>query len=475
MEVLGWLFTLSSILIGIVIVLENRNPTKTLAWLIVLTFLPGLGFILYIFLGRNYRKRRRFRDKESVDMSETGWAVERQMNLLNGHFISEEARAKRRLIRLLVNNANSPFTLNNRAKILTNGDETFAEILVALSSAKHHIHMEYYILKDDEIGRKIQRILIEKVKQGVEVRVIYDAVGSWRLGKAYVRQLREAGVQIQAFHPVAFPLLNRKVNYRNHRKIVVVDGKIGFLGGLNVGDEYLGKSKRFGFWRDTHLKLEGDAVYMLQTIFLYDWHFVCGEKAYFDPVYFPAHDDYGNLLIQIAASGPDSDWESIMQAYFSAIASAEERIYITSPYFVPDDSITMALKTAALSGIDVRLLLPARPDHYLVYWATMSYLEDLLEAGVRVYLYEKGFIHAKILLVDGILASIGTANMDLRSFHLNFEVNALIYDRQAVARLEKDFFDDLQESRELVYEEYINRPLLRKLKESGARLLSPML
>lgn len=474
-EILGWLFTITGILIAVVIILENRNPTKTMAWLVVLIFLPIVGFILYIFFGQNYRKKRRFRYKESMELMESGWVRGRSFQQAHEHIVDEEVAAKRNLIRLIVNNADAPFTVNNRVTLLNNGEQTFHEIMEALKHATHSIHMEYYILKHDEIGKKIQQLLIRKVQEGVRVRLIYDDVGSWRLSKHYVRTLREAGVEIHAFVPVIVPSLNRKVNYRNHRKIVVIDGLYGFMGGLNVGDEYLGKNKRFGFWRDTHLKLEGEAVYPLQSIFLHDWHFVTGEDIGQDSDYFPAHPDYGRSLVQIAASGPDSDWETIVQAYFLAIASAEEKIYITSPYFIPDESILLALKTAALSGVDVHLILPSRPDFYLVFWATMSYLEELLYAGVRVYLYEKGFIHSKILLIDRILASVGTANMDLRSFYLNFEVNAMIYDRQVAQRLEEDFLEDLRCSRELTYEEFASRPFSRKFKESLARLFSPML
>lgn len=462
--------------IAVVIVLENRNPSKTLAWLIVLTFIPIAGFFFYLMFGQNFRKKKRFRKKELADFGELQHVVDKQRGLDHvEHTLSSDP--SRRLVNLVLRNSLSPFTMYNRMDVLTNGVETFSAIIQALDEATHHIHMQYYIWRDDAIGRDIQRILIEKARAGVEVRIIYDGVGSWRLSRSYIHELKQAGVEIYPFLPVALPVTASKVNYRNHRKIVVVDGKVAFMGGLNIGDEYLGKDPRMGFWRDTHLQVHGDAVYALQAIFFMDWAFVVGESHHrlHQRVYFPAHSVRDIQFVQIAASGPDSEWEAIMQAYFVAVASATETVHITSPYFIPDDSILMAIKTAALSGVDVKLILPERPDYKIVYWATMSYLEELLEAGVQVFLYKKGFIHAKILIVDGLVASLGTANMDIRSFYYNFEVNALIYDKGIVRDLEADFQEDLKRSRQVTLGEIHSRPLRRKLLESSARLFSPLL
>lgn len=375
----------------------------------------------------------------------------------------------------MVNVSQSPFTLRNRSKILTNGDETFRQMIQDMSEAKHHIHFQFYIIRHDTTGQQFKQVLIDKAREGVKVRVIYDGVGSVRLDKRYITELKEAGVEVVTFFPVILPFLNNKLNYRNHRKIVIIDGKIGFVGGLNIGDEYLGKDTRYGFWRDSHVRLEGESVYLLQNIFLKDWFFVTEENIEGDSYYPSLIEEPGEELIQIASSGPDSDWESIWQMYFSIIATAQEKIYITSPYFVPDDSISMALKTAALSGLDVRILLPSRPDHQTVFWASRSYFQELLEAGVRFYLYQPGFVHAKILLVDGVVASIGTANMDIRSFQHNFEVNAIIYNSNSVYKLEEDFINDLMDSKELTLKEYKRRPWHHRILESVARLLSPLL
>lgn len=474
---LTFLFSLSVFLIAFLIVLENRNPSRTVAWLIILNFLPIVGFIFYILLGRNVRKRKLFRNK-FISNAE----VIKKLETAPAGFLNESdfwqyphLASKRRLLNLMVNVSQSPFTLKNRSKILTNGDETFRQMIQDMSEAKDHIHFQFYIIRHDTTGQQFKQVLIDKAREGVKVRVIYDGVGSVRLDKRYIAELREAGVEVVTFFPVILPFLNNKLNYRNHRKIVIIDGKIGFVGGLNIGDEYLGKDTRFGFWRDSHVRLEGESVYLLQNIFLKDWFFVTEENIEGDRYYPVLTEAPGEELIQIASSGPDSDWESIWQMYFSIIATAQEKIYITSPYFIPDESISMALKTAALSGLDVRLLLPSRPDHHTVFWASRSYFQELLEAGVRFYLYQPGFVHAKILLVDGVVASIGTANMDIRSFQHNFEVNAVIYNSNSVYKLEQDFINDLQDSKELTLEVYKRRPWHHRILESIARLLSPLL
>jgi len=482
-EIIAWafsaIFTLSIILIAIVIVLENRNPNKTVTWLTVLYLLPIVGFIFYIFFGRNFRRKRRVKSKYTNNLlGNIDAIVEMQKQMFNHKetFNDEQFYLKKRLINLLLRSNEAPFSLNNEVVILTNADQKFRAVFKAINEAKSHIHVEYFIIKDDKIGRAFCRRLADKAKQGVEVRIIYDGVGSWKVDfkRSFFDELRQAGAQIQCFVPIRVPFLNSKINYRNHRKIIVIDGEVGFVGGINIGDEYLGKDAKHGFWRDTHLELRGNAVYSLQRIFLEDWYFVSKQKL-IDKCYFPNHSYKGDKLVQIAASGPDSDWDSIMQLYYSAMASAQEKIHIITPYFIPDDSIIMALKTAALSGVDVRIIIPSRPDHHIVYWATHSYLGELLRAGVKVYKYKKGFVHAKVLLVDSVVGSVGTANMDIRSFQLNYEVNALIYNDITAKRLEQDFMQDISDSRLISLDEFNSRSFFCKIKESGARLLSPLL
>ncbi|TCO71390.1 cardiolipin synthase [Marinisporobacter balticus] len=474
---IGTVFTIYTFFIALLISMENKNPSKTIAWILILVLIPIVGFILYLFMGQNVRKKKIFKNKETRDFPyfEQIANIQKEAIKDNALFKDSESFVKKRLIHLILNSAKTPFTVNNQLNVLTNGNETFASIITSLKSARHHIHLEYFIIKEDHIGTIIKNLLMKKAREGIEVRVIYDSVGSWRLSKNYLQEMQNSGVEIHAFSPVVFPLLSRKLNYRNHRKIIVIDGKIGFLGGLNIGDEYLGKDPNLGFWRDSHLKVEGEAVYGVQNIFLMDWLFVSKQEIDFNHFYFPKLSYYGEQLIQITASGPYSDWESIMQAYFSTISSAEDRIWINTPYLVPGESIMMALKTAALSGVDVRIILPDKPDHQTVFWASMSNVEELLEAGVKVYRYKKGFIHAKVLLVDGVAASVGTANLDIRSFQINFEINAFIYEPSIIEDLERNFLIDVADSEEIQLEFYLKRPLLNKVKESISRLFSPLL
>ncbi|MCC5909450.1 MAG: cardiolipin synthase [Clostridiaceae bacterium] len=470
------IFTITTILVSILIILDNRNPTRTVAWLLSLIFLPVVGMFLYLYIGQNHRKKSTFIKKRKQDYKVVHTLLTEQLqftgheNLLKKNF--NDARGK--VAPLLIQNSESPITVNNEATVLLNGNETFKEMLKAINKAKEHIHMEYFIIKDSEIGRKFQRALIKKAEEGLEVRVIYDAVGCWKLKEGFLTPLKKAGVKIKPFLPVTLPFFGSRLNYRNHRKILVVDGSIGFVGGLNIGDEYLGKNKKMGFWRDTHLKIKGEATYLLQVIFLRDWYFVSKEELD-EANYFPFLGSCGEQMIQITSSGPDSYWGSIHQAYFSAINSASKRVYITSPYLIPDESIAMALKTAALRGVDVRILLPGRPDHRTVFWASKSHFLELLEAGVRIYQYQNGFVHSKVFIVDDNFSSIGTANLDIRSFQLNFEVNAFIYNEETSRRLKEIFHIDLQNSSEVLLEEYKKRPFNHRFKESIARLFSPIL
>lgn len=475
-QVITILYTIINIIIGVDVLLDNRDPSSTIAWLMILFILPGVGIFLYLYIGRNHRKQKTFIKKRREDYIILNHLLNEQLVFTNyvELFKRNFNDTRGKIIPLLLNNTRSPITVNNKVKVLQNGEITFSEMLASINNAKEHIHMEYYIIKDSHIGRKFQQALIEKAQEGLEVRLIYDAVGSWRLKKSFLKPLKDAGVQMEAFLPVTLPLFGSRLNYRNHRKILVVDGKVGFVGGINIGDEYLGKNKNMGFWRDTHLKLQGEAVYVLQGIFLADWYFV-SKQTIDDLKYFPPQGYCGEKIVQIASSGPDSYWASIHQAYFSAINSAKDRLYITTPYLVPDEGILLALKTAALRGVDVRLLLPIKPDHKTVFWASKSHFIELLEAGVKIYQYGKGFVHGKVFIVDNNFTSIGTANLDIRSFNLNFEVNAFIYDKEVNYKIARDFIEDLRVSKEVLLDEYEKRPFIHKVKESIARVFSPIL
>ena len=473
---LGILYPLLVLFIILVIILENRDPVKTIAWLLVLILLPFLGVVLYFFFGRNFRKIRAFNKKAEADYLQI-------KNLRGLHFLDLQAknfynddkiRQKSSIINLLMNNSKALLTEGNHVTVLNNGTETFPEMINALKSATDHIHIAFYIICNDKIGNTIRQILEERAEAGVAVRVIYDGVGSWTLSNKYIQSLRSSGVAIEAFRPVNFPFLTSKLNYRNHRKIVVVDGKVGLIGGINIQDKYLEGDPKLGFWRDVHLKLDGDAVKSLQTVFITDWYFIKGQNLEGDR-YFPVYQVAARNLVQIIASGPDSAWASIMQAFFAAINSAQEYIYISTPYFTPNRSILTALKTAALSGIDVSLILPGISDSRINLWSSYSYLEELMVAGVNVHIYQNGFTHGKFMIVDGVFATVGSANMDIRSFDQNLEINALIYNRETAIYLENSFLQDLQSCEELDLETFQNRPMSHKLKESVARVFSPLL
>ena len=473
-EVLRVLFRVNIVWIGLVIFLENKNPSRTVAWLLVLVLLPVLGFFLYILFGRSYRKQRKAEAKILSDSDRMEKAADIQSNLLELiELPSNQTDANRRLVQLLLKNAKAPFSMKNKVTVLTNGFSKFNRLFTAIERASDHIHLEYFIIKNDRVGNELRELLIKKAREGVKVRVIIDDVGSMSLGNKYIKSLTNAGIEVYSFFKVALPIFSRDLNYRNHRKIVVIDGVIGFVGGLNVGDEYIGYSSKFEFWRDTHLEIKGEAVYALQTIFLNDWNYVSKQVVQGER-YYPHVEVKETSMVQIAASGPDSEWKCILQAFYKMIANATEKVWITTPYLVPEESILMGLKTAALSGVDVRIIIPSQPDHFFVYWASQANIQQLLEAGVKIYRYKTGFIHSKIMIVDESVATVGTANLDIRSMEINFEVNAFIYDENVIARLDDDFIKDLEDSIAYDIETYRKRGVVRKILEAAGRLVSPL-
>ncbi|HEV3142506.1 MAG TPA: cardiolipin synthase [Gemmataceae bacterium] len=449
----------------------KREPMSAMAWCLTVLLMPFLGpFLFYVFgyqrvyrpLKRKQQHKRAFRrhrirkkspEQTGVDHLPAGWT------------------AMARLARQL--DAFAP-TFGNKVEFYHEGGPAFAAKLDAIRAARHHIHLEYFIFQPDESGHMFLNALCEKARQGVQVRLVYDAMGSHRMRNRFLQPLRQAGGKCQAFFPLNLFRRHTQVNLRNHRKILVVDGLIGFTGGLNIGDEYLGKVPRFGYWRDAHLRVEGPAVSDLQRIFVEDWDFAAGELLK-GLEYFPKCRRGGTTPIQVIQSGPDQQLKSIREVYFAAILRARKRLWIASPYFVPDAGILDALTLAGHTGVDVRLLGLQHPDKWLPFLAGRYYWTDMLEAGVRVYQYAKGMMHSKLVLVDGQWASIGTANLDNRSLHLNFEVNCLLYDAAAVAQLEAAFLRDLEDSQQLDPETYRKRPLSTRLPENLCRLLSPIL
>ena len=470
------LYFLTVVFIAFLIILENRNPVKTISWILVLVLLPFAGIVIYLFFGQEYRKTKMYSRKGLKDLERLrNLTMEQLDNLPDNHLkLSELLYTKKRLMNLMLSNSNAILTNNNEIKILRNGEETFPEIFRTIENACHHVHLEYYIIEDDRIGNYLRELLIRKAKEGVEVRLIFDDVGSWELKKKFIRSMSDAGVMVDCFMKVRFPMLTSRVNYRNHRKILVVDGDTAFVGGLNFADRYQDGVPGIGLWRDTHLKVIGGGATALQIIFMADWYFVSKEilKGH---EYFKPFESGNGKLVQMTASGPDSDWESISQAYFSAIATATDYVYISTPYLMPTGDIVTALKTSALGGVDVRIIVPGLSDAITPKWGTNSYIEELVESGVKVFFYKGGFTHSKVIIADGIFSSVGTANLDFRSLETNFEVNAMIYDPEIAGILASQFLDDQGKSELVILEEWQKRPRINKIKESFARILSPML
>lgn len=469
------------ILSGFVVFFERRNPASTWAWLLVLLFIPILGFFAYMVFGRNSKREKMFREKEKYDQEvyykylfqdvHSAKEITEQKAFIENKGKLDHAEYVTDLAHLHLNSGNW-ITFNNKIDYFNNGKDKFEALVQDIRSAKEYIHLEYYIWRGDRLGTRLLDELTKKAAEGVTVRLLYDGIGNSRLPKNFFDRFHAAGGYTAAF----LPRFVVRLNYRNHRKLAIIDGRVGYIGGFNVGDEYLGIVKRYGPWRDTHLRFQGDAVDQMQMRFIKDWNFTAKQGIIrLSEKYFPKRTQRKGIRTQIVSSGPDTQWKNIRNGYFKMINEAESNVYLTTPYFVPDDGIFEALRVAALSGLDVRILIPGNPDHFFVYWASMSYLGELLEAGVRVYQYEKGFIHAKVLTIDGTVASVGSANMDIRSFDLNFEVNAFMYDKGITKRLEEDFKNDLHSSVEITKEWYHRRKWWFKVHEAVARLISPML
>lgn len=465
----------------LIIFFQRRNPTTVWAWLLLLYFIPVLGFVLYLILGQNFRKDRMFRMKEIE--GEIKYAVRRQEESIYRKKLklkdSELDRFKR-LILYNLNEGEAVLTDNNDVRIYTDGEEKFRALLEEMEHARNYIHIQYYIIRGDELWQEIEEVLIRKARQGVEVRILFDSMGCRGrkgMGSADWARLREAGIQAAEFFPAVFGKLQFRINYRNHRKIVVIDGRLGFVGGFNIGREYVGKDAKFGYWRDTHICIEGSAVTSLAVRFVLDWNYAAKENLFLEDRLFeiPDYIREGKDLVQIVSSGPDSGSQVIRDNYLRMIHMARKSIYIQTPYFIPDDSIRNALIIAAKSGIDVRIMIPCKPDHPFVYWATYSYMGEMVEAGARCYTYDNGFLHTKCLCVDGLVSCIGTANMDIRSFSLNFEVNAVIYSAGTTGKLMKAFESDIAKSTLITKKKYEQRSLEVRVKEQFCRLFSPVL
>jgi len=453
-----------------VLLLENRNPAKSLSWLLVLLFIPVIGMFLYLLLGQDYRKKKIISKKSIrsvIDRPVASFDISKlDRSMMNDNQVN--------LIKMLYKNSEAAGYVFNKIDVFSDGESTFNAVFEAISKAKDHIHIEFFIFDDDKISNKLRELLILKAKEGVRVRMIYDYWGSFDLSKKYLKSLKDAGVYYRPFLPFRWRISrSSKINYRNHRKLIIVDGITGFTGGLNIADRYVSGNK-LGQWRDTFVQLEGSVVHGLQLLFMVDWFFV-DRKLIDGPQYFPEPKKFELNLVQLVNSGPDSDWEAIMQGIASAIATATKYIYIHSPYYMPTDVIDTCMQMAALSGVDVRLMIPAKSDSHLSDASTSSYIQPALEAGVRVYRYSNGFLHSKAIVIDDFISIVGSCNLDERSFSQNFEANAFIYDPATAVKLKELFLNDIENCEELSLDSWTNRKRRQKLKESFARLFSPLM
>ena len=454
------------------VLVRRKDPSSTIAWILVLVFLPGLGALLFLLFGRS-RVRWSARRKRDADEALSGHLIGfRAADVpsaplpLAGHDLG--------LFRVSSVLSRGEATAGNRVDVLLGGAATYAAIGEAIDAAQHHVHAEYYLIRPDETGEWFVGKLMGAARRGVQVRLLCDGWGCLWMPRGWIRDLRSAGVKVTFFFPLS-SMLVQPVSLRNHRKIVVVDGRIGFTGGINVGDEYLGQMPEVGAWRDTHMRIQGPTVSELQSVFLRDWYFSSKEIVR-DPMFFPSWQDLpGDAVVAMLTSGPDTDSEAIHRVFFGAIAGARERLYMNTGYFVPDRSILVALQMAALQGVEVRITLPSRSNHAVTFHAGRSFYDDLIESGVHIHEYVPGMIHAKTMVVDGRIALVGSANMDLRSFRLNFEVHALVKDEATSRALEESFLADLRQSREILLTEWRARPLRSRVAEGAARLVSPLL
>jgi cardiolipin synthase len=458
------------------LLLDNRRPEKTIAWALVLIMLPVAGLIAYMVMGRNLRKEKLLDRKSLMDDERVIRLRTQQLNhlLKNELEFSDAVQDKKNIITFLLKSSKAILSEFNSINHFTKGSDAFESIFNDLERARHHIHLEYYIFEPDSTGSSVKNILIQKARQGVEVRFIYDSVGSWGLTRKFLNEMKDAGVETREFLPVQFPWFTSRVNYRNHRKIIVIDGTVGYVGGMNVADRYIDGTPKLGAWRDSHLRLEGGSVKALQLVFCVDWDFVNGSAMANVENYFPPTIIKSRKFVQIAASGPDSETSYMMETFFATMVTARKNIYITTPYFLPNESILTALRTAAFAGVEIKIIIPRKSDSYMVSFASLSYIQSLLKLGIRVFFYRKGFIHAKTMTVDSIISSVGTANMDYRSFDYNLEVNAIIYDEEFAREMEDQFNRDLEFSEEIFLDRWRKRKLTDKIRQSAARLFAPI-
>ena len=481
-DVISFIFShllIINVLLSIVVVFfQRRNPKSVWAWLLILYFIPVLGFVFYLVIGADMHKRKMFRTKEMEDRLAN--AIRRQEMMIRSQELKEKYPGVTDYSDLVIYHLHTTSAIlsdDNDIQFFVNGEDKFASLKEDMRNARKSIHIQYYIIKNDELFQSIAEILKEKAKEGVEVRILYDSMGCWKMRKKVWKRLEMEGIQCTEFFPALVGKLHLRINYRNHRKIVVIDGRIGYVGGFNIGKEYIDKDPRFGHWRDTHMRITGSCVTALEARFILDWNYADRKRllSYEDYMDNLTLEHTGKSPVQIITSGPDSHDEYIRNTYVRMIHKARRSIYIQTPYFIPDEALMTALQIAIHSGVEVNIMIPCKPDHPFVYWATYSYVGELVLEGANCYTYENGFLHAKGIIVDDMVFCYGTANMDIRSFELDFEVNAIVYDEDKAKQMVEFFRQDVEQSRLLTRNKYQSRGLFIRFKEQISRLLSPLL
>jgi cardiolipin synthase len=448
----------------IVVISENRSPIKAISWLLVLIFIPIAGLIVYYVFGQDTRRMRHISERKYEKIKELSFknlTYNRNIKILPEYV---------NLINLLKKSNLSPVLQGSKIEIITDGTRMFNALLDDMEKAKHHIHIEFFIFNNDQTGKIVRDMLMKKAAQGVEVRFLYDNVANWMVPRKFYNEMKNSGVQITSMLEARFLKFADRLNYRNHRKVVVIDGITAYMGGMNISNNYFINPN----WRDTHLRIQGQGVLGLQACFLIDWY-SSGKPFLDDKKYFPEAKDYTQNLMQIATGGPYSLYHNLLQATVNVIIGAKKYIYLQTPYFLPTESLFQALQMAALSGVDVRLMVAKKSDSSYVDPAAHSYYQDLLEAGMKIYELQGKVMHAKTLVADDMVSVMGSANLDFRSFETNFEINCFIYDPH-IARHNKDiFFQDMENCEEIHYEEWLKRSKWKKLFESFMRLFAPLM
>ena len=467
LAVLGLAYLVLVVSTVLVVVLDNRNPVRAMSWVVVLLFLPVVGLVLYFFFGRNTRREHLISRKAASRISRKSL----QAYVEQSSFQAPPEYAS--LINFFHSlNKALPFE-GNSTELYPDGYSMLQSLMHEIASARHHIHLEFYIFEDDAVGRLVRDLLVDKVKKGVEVRLLYDDVGCWKVPNAFYDRMRSEGIEVKGFLKVRFPLFTSKVNYRNHRKVAVIDGRVGFIGGMNIAERYL-KGVSFGVWRDSLLKVSGPAVFGLQSNFLMDWFFV-DSSLLTASKYYPSVEGTGTALMQTVTSEPVGEWRAIMQGLVLAITGARRYFYIQTPYFLPTEGLNQALLVAARGGIDVRIMIPEHSATQMANLASRSFLAEMIRAGAKIYFYQEGFLHSKLLLSDDYITCMGSANMDFRSLEHNFEINAFVYQKDFAIQMKKIFMHDSEQSRRITPRIWLKRPLRKRFSESFMRLFSPLL